>query len=90
MGAPKQLSDAEAKEFYKVAPDMAPGAGAKDKAVASAEQAAKEAEAAMKKAQEAAKANMAPPKGGGGKGGGKEPKVEDLHPPDRKRAEGAT
>ena len=47
---------------------MAPGAGAKDKAVASAEQAAKEAEAAMKKAQEAAKANMAPPKGGGGKG----------------------
>jgi hypothetical protein len=78
MGAPKQLSDAEAKEFYKVAPDMAPGAGAKDKAVASAEQAAKEAEAAMKKAQEAAKANMAPPKGGGGKGGGKEPKVEDF------------
>ena len=58
---------------------MAPGAGAKDKAVASAEQAAKEAEAAMKKAQEAAKANMAPPKGGGGKGGGgKEPKVEDF------------
>ena len=79
MGAPKQLTDAEAKEFYKVAPDMAPGAGAKDKAVASAEQAAKEAEAAMKKAQEAAKANMAPPKGGGGKGGGgKEPKVEDY------------